>query len=351
MDSGNSGSISSSGDEEYDSRANHQTPLPSSVLNQPTHFGSLSHPISSFVSSHHHSMFDLSSSHLYTLSQSQANSINPHSMLNLESAISQSQRSEPNCTDPAINQCLLGPQAFSHDDNARQLSSEPTNNVQRNTKKRARASRRAPTTVLTTDTTNFRSMVQEFTGIPSPPFSASSPSSRRLDLLAGVPFYPLRRSAQKVQPDPFLSSSSSPSSSRLLHNNMVDAIASNTNNFSPNNNPISFQISPDLCLPYHQPQNFMLNMQNHPILNAFHPSPPLHTLVNTIPAGFDAKSQASLSTPSLEDLAMSHGQVNGCSVGSTVGRSSSSLNHEKTLENDSSARGDGTVDSWICSSD
>jgi hypothetical protein len=42
----------------------------------------------------------------------------------------------------------------------------------RGTRKRARASRRAPTTVLTTDTSNFRAMVQEFTGIPSPPFAA-----------------------------------------------------------------------------------------------------------------------------------------------------------------------------------
>jgi len=36
-------------------------------------------------------------------------------------------------------------------------------------KKRSRASRRAPTTVLRTDASNFRSMVQEFTGIPSAP--------------------------------------------------------------------------------------------------------------------------------------------------------------------------------------
>ncbi|KAI4330164.1 hypothetical protein MLD38_028467 [Melastoma candidum] len=42
----------------------------------------------------------------------------------------------------------------------------------RNPKKRTRASRRAPTTVLTTDTSNFRAMVQEFTGIPAPPFDA-----------------------------------------------------------------------------------------------------------------------------------------------------------------------------------
>ncbi|KAH7834334.1 hypothetical protein Vadar_014982 [Vaccinium darrowii] len=56
----------------------------------------------------------------------------------------------------------------------------------RNPKKRSRASRRAPTTLLTTDTTNFRAMVQEFTGIPAPPFtSSSSPFLRnRLDLFA-----------------------------------------------------------------------------------------------------------------------------------------------------------------------
>jgi hypothetical protein len=44
----------------------------------------------------------------------------------------------------------------------------------RGSRKRTRASRRAPTTVLTTDTSNFRAMVQEFTGIPSPPFAASA---------------------------------------------------------------------------------------------------------------------------------------------------------------------------------
>lgn len=58
----------------------------------------------------------------------------------------------------------------------------------KNPRKRTRASRRAPTTVLTTDTSNFRAMVQEFTGIPSSPFSAAASPllSRRLtDLLAG----------------------------------------------------------------------------------------------------------------------------------------------------------------------
>lgn len=42
----------------------------------------------------------------------------------------------------------------------------------KNPRKRSQASRRAPTTVLTTDITNFRPMVENFTGInPAPPFS------------------------------------------------------------------------------------------------------------------------------------------------------------------------------------
>lgn len=58
----------------------------------------------------------------------------------------------------------------------------------RSSRKRSRASRRAPTTVLTTDTSNFRAMVQEFTGIPAAPFAvpaaASSPFLRsRIDQL------------------------------------------------------------------------------------------------------------------------------------------------------------------------
>lgn len=36
-------------------------------------------------------------------------------------------------------------------------------------RRRSRASRRAPVTLLNTDTTNFRAMVQQFTGIPAPP--------------------------------------------------------------------------------------------------------------------------------------------------------------------------------------
>jgi VQ motif len=43
-----------------------------------------------------------------------------------------------------------------------------------NPRRRSRASRRAPVTLLNTDTNNFRAMVQQFTGIPSGPYSSGS---------------------------------------------------------------------------------------------------------------------------------------------------------------------------------
>ncbi|CAO2201687.1 unnamed protein product [Urochloa humidicola] len=88
-------------------------------------------------------------------------------------------------------------------------------------RKRARASRRAPTTVLTTDTSNFRAMVQEFTGIPAPPFAAAGAAARsRLDSLlfpsrsaaaAALPQFLLRPFAHKPQAfaPPFTSPSTS----------------------------------------------------------------------------------------------------------------------------------------------
>ncbi|KAI3457645.1 hypothetical protein Pfo_014308 [Paulownia fortunei] len=41
-------------------------------------------------------------------------------------------------------------------------------------RRRSRASRRTPTTLLNTDTTNFRAMVQRFTGGPTIPFASRS---------------------------------------------------------------------------------------------------------------------------------------------------------------------------------
>ncbi|TKW32886.1 hypothetical protein SEVIR_2G196600v4 [Setaria viridis] len=119
----------------------------------------------------------------------------------------------------------------------------------RGSRKRTRASRRAPTTVLTTDTSNFRAMVQEFTGIPSPPFGAGvgvglggptvslrtrfdhifpPPSSLRsgaaaADAAASLPPYLLRPFPHKLPTAPSAfppfttssSSSSTPSSSNI----------------------------------------------------------------------------------------------------------------------------------------
>lgn len=179
-------------------------------------------------------------------------------------------RSDPNCTEIINNNSSSLQSLFTHQNHDLQNPSPPpppppppvvvppensttTNNTtaradpqphgQRNPKKRSRASRRAPTTVLTTDTTNFRAMVQEFTGIPAPPFTASSspfPRARGLLDLYGTPstirssnhHYSLDNSStntntvstpsylrrpfpQKVQlpPPPFLSSAASSSSS------------------------------------------------------------------------------------------------------------------------------------------
>jgi hypothetical protein len=72
----------------------------------------------------------------------------------------------------------------------------------RGSRKRTRASRRAPTTVLTTDTSNFRAMVQEFTGVPAPPFAAAGARSRLPSshpAAAPSPYLLLRPFAQRLQ--------------------------------------------------------------------------------------------------------------------------------------------------------
>ncbi|XP_021907145.1 VQ motif-containing protein 22 [Carica papaya] len=51
----------------------------------------------------------------------------------------------------------------------------PEGRVSRPMRRRTRASRRTPTTLLNTDTTNFRAMVQQFTGGPSAPFASGGP--------------------------------------------------------------------------------------------------------------------------------------------------------------------------------
>ncbi|CAL9117525.1 unnamed protein product [Musa textilis] len=95
----------------------------------------------------------------------------------------------------------------------------------RSSKKRCRASRRAPTTVLTTDASNFRAMVQELTGIQSFAASPSPCAGARLGLFHSAAAFrsysdpPLPASSfllprpfmQKVQPPSFLPISSTSS--------------------------------------------------------------------------------------------------------------------------------------------
>lgn len=424
MDSGNSGSMSSSGGDDQELDIVSRSESVSGFMN--SHHPSLqfggssdnnSDPnlFSQYQNHHHHhqpnTLFDLSSNYLQALSQSQSpNSSNPNFLLNLRSdhqpnSTTATRSDEPNCTNPMAN--LPGSSSSAHQGpsilgtpRSNYTSAKP-NNLVRSSKKRTRASRRAPTTVLTTDTSNFRAMVQEFTGIPAPPFSAGSSSySRRLDSIFGSgSIYPLRPSAQKVQQTPFLSSSSS-----LLMSNctsMVDAtnIATSTSN-DMNNFNFTHQGLIAKQLPHHH--NMMLNMQN-PIHSAFQSSLPHHHEQQQQPPPFHSSSinfgakpnreSTTLPLHSLEDqlgMTMSHGYLNtnlGGSDGSItmlplrsdddhdvrwrdhggLGSGAGSdgrgvLDHDHHLRpnldhgiiNSSRSNtrgGEATVDSWICPSD
>ncbi|CAN6984178.1 hypothetical protein IGI04_000061 [Brassica rapa subsp. trilocularis] len=149
MESGNSSSMQSSsggggGGEEYDSRAGDQS-------------------ISAFFDHHNH--------HVVSLPRPQQNHINPLHFDHNNSLLQQNYfNSNRNGTFLPVNQ-QSDPVTQPELRTFTTTSSVPPNNVgvTKKTKKRSRASRRAPTTVLKTDTSNFRAMVQEFTGIPSPP--------------------------------------------------------------------------------------------------------------------------------------------------------------------------------------
>ncbi|CAE6152236.1 unnamed protein product [Arabidopsis arenosa] len=170
MESGNSSSMQSSsgggggGEEEYDSRAADQS-------------------ISAFFDQHNH--------HVSSLPPPQQNHLNllhfDHN--NNNSLIPPNYFNNSNNTFLPVNQQL---DPISQPD-LRTFSSTsslpPPNNIGviKKTKKRSRASRRAPTTVLTTDTSNFRAMVQEFTGIPAPPlFNNSVVNTTRLNTFLGL---------------------------------------------------------------------------------------------------------------------------------------------------------------------
>ncbi|CAL9761913.1 unnamed protein product [Musa acuminata subsp. burmannicoides] len=87
---------------------------------------------------------------------------------------------------------------------------------ERSSKKRCRASRRAPTTVLTTDASNFRAMVQELTGIQSFAASPSPCAGARLGIFhsaAASRSYsdPPLPASSFLLPSPFMQKVQSPS--------------------------------------------------------------------------------------------------------------------------------------------
>ncbi|CAN4122213.1 unnamed protein product [Withania somnifera] len=341
MDSGNSGSMQSSsgGDEEYDSRGESISTFLNNNSNNPNslpHFGSISSPNNNppFLSHHHHpnnTFFDTAASLFPQSSNPQFNTNDllwsssralrcDHNFNNFTASSSGSssnavgQLLQPNQNPfsgssslPTMQQPSIGTVGAS---NSAQTDHQP--NVAKNSKKRTRASRRAPTTVLTTDTTNFRQMVQEFTGIPTAPFTGS-PYTRRLDLFSTAgstmrsshldslgPLYPLRPSAQKV---PFMPQLSSASSSSLLSSSMIDALM-------PTNNTI-VGVSTASASTHFQSGSNHLGIQKQ-AQNLFHMQNPVLSFNAGAPV-FNTKAQGggssnTINVPSLDELGISHEQ-------------------------------------------
>lgn len=353
MDSGNSGSMQSSsgGDEDYDdsSRSVDQNNLlpnffNSSISNTPTFF----YPNSS------------QNNNLELFSHSQSNP-NPSlynqdfwfkNMRSNDEQNYQTVQSSPPLAPPPSSQSLIGSQGQTRPftSSSSQLQ-QPE--IVKNPKKRTRASRRAPTTVLQTDTANFRQMVQEFTGIPAAPFSAATPYSRRLDLFGGAAtlggsLYPLRPSAQKVvQPSlpPYNISSNMVDSSLANNTSTISNVASTSNNYTNSH-----------------------TMLQNPILTSFQSLLQSQNESTTFAGRAKSSNQENsrnIHIPSLDNLGMSNQHVNANISGFPSHESSNGTQEEhfgsfnlqnvqsvvdKGMEN-ASSRGQGTVDSWNFPSD
>ncbi|KAE8676574.1 Succinate dehydrogenase 2-3 [Hibiscus syriacus] len=230
---------------------------------------------------------------------------NPNSQLNLDFVWSRNIRSEPNCNDLGggfmASQQAQSRATFSSVQIPQGPESEENQSFSACTDDR-----------LTTDTTNFRAMVQEFTGIPAPPFTSSPFPRTRLDLFGTThldpcsPHYLLRPFAQKLQyPSPFISSST-PSSS------MVDAIASTpSTNYTFSTTSINYQLPSELGLSKQLPQNPLnnnINMQN-PMLNLFQTPPKYPLSDSTGSLGFPSNESA-LKMGVFEELGLSQGHGN-----------------------------------------
>ncbi|XP_022981016.1 mucin-5AC-like [Cucurbita maxima] len=214
------------------------------------------------------------------------------------------------------------------------------------TKKRTRASRRAPTTVLTTDTTNFRAMVQEFTGIPSPPFTApgsssssSSSFSRRFDLFASV------------RANTTTTTNLEPSGSGFHPSRSKVQLFSSLNNTNNNNVTIDDQNTSRV-----QPAG-IFSFQS--VSEGTHLEPPqIHgssTSQELLSALQNDEAWRSNSTAATTTAAATTATTTNCKLKFT-GSSSSSNNLQQTLLGNivattTTSRGERTVESWICPSD
>ncbi|KAL4369002.1 hypothetical protein GQ457_05G008500 [Hibiscus cannabinus] len=378
MDSGNSGSVQSSsgGSEEFDSRADSISALFNS--NPSSHFGHGPLGIQQppvMLRQHHQShspssmLFDPYLDYPAT---------NPNSQLNLDAVWSKNTRSEPNCNDLggfmasqqaqsratfSSVQIPQGPESGTKASVSGTTDQQPNNNMARNSKKRSRASRRAPTTVLTTDTTNFRAMVQEFTGIPAPPFTSSSFPRTRVDLFGSTstlrstqldpssPHYILRPFAQKLQYPPLTPSTDSTSTSTTTSINYQLPSESGLLKQLPQtplNNPILNFVS--LLQP--PPKYPLSSSTESPLqMSVFEESVLSKGHGNTNLSGVVPRNQNSANPPSWGESV--HDQsllrsINGSYDGNTD--TQSDFHGDKGPEN-AAARSEGMVESWICSSD
>ncbi|XP_048130374.1 uncharacterized protein LOC115749009 [Rhodamnia argentea] len=404
MDSGNSGSMQSSsgGDEDYDdSKAESSPPVllnsspahtnnigsfssshsPFPYFHQNNHLPSLYDSASTFVPTYTHPNPNLATAHfdlgmLRGDPRSDAVPGGPSSSsqgMLLAQGASQGQPYPTSSSSSSLQAQLV------HE--APRLGRDDRAKAARNPRKRTRASRRAPTTVLTTDTTNFRAMVQEFTGFPAPPFSGP----RKLDLFGGASsigpfFHPLRPSAQKLD-------------ANMVSNTISHLTTSMANNFRNTGShsvpPSTFQFNLQK-----QPQN-PLALQNNVLTFPSLTHDPL-SAANLLP-GFGLNSQdkdldmsPANFNPNWPDGLASHENTvrtsevawreggrsnggkeleqqlrpfsetnygnpsqsfNGCKLNYSAS-SSSEFHNDKSLENSNvSARGEGRVDYWISPSD
>ncbi|XP_026391284.1 probable serine/threonine-protein kinase DDB_G0276461 [Papaver somniferum] len=439
MDSGNSGSMQSSstgggGDEaEYDSSSHAffhvggggsvsggggggnsiQAP---SLQQQSSLFDSLSNFL---ITDHNNNLFSppLSLSSSSRSNQNPSSSLNldillqnpsttiPRSQLNNFNSLMTSSTSSPSHQQQSVlphsgRVASQNPSSFPTNNSADHHHQVNINNQQpnRNTKKRSRASRRAPTTVLTTDTSNFRSMVQEFTGMPTQPFTSSSsllfPRNTRLDLFSnssttstirssggggggGDSSYLLRPFAQKpLQVPPFLSSSTTPmvlssnatASTSTTHTNPSMTSSSNANNFQ--------LLSDQLGFPSNKNNQSSLNMQANPSLI---PYQSLLLQSNPINQSNDVRSANHYSSGGgrgLPNLVTSDGLISTMPMRNSSaswenqdhilnGNYNNSHRHPQQQQQmvtgnaekrsagseNVSTRGEGMVNSWICSSE